>query len=100
MLGHDVSPDKFTDAQDRPKEVETTVRPPSLPPSLPSSSSTRASENLSDADAKLTLPRSLSLPFLPPFLQVQMGPARSVSCGGWHTCMVTEEGKVFTCGRG
>ncbi|KAM3568620.1 hypothetical protein VYU27_009262, partial [Nannochloropsis oceanica] len=55
MLGHDVPPDKFTDAQDRPKEVETTVH---------------------------------------------TGPARSVSCGGWHTCMVTEVGRVFTCGRG
>ena len=55
MLGHDVSPDKFTDAQDRPKEVET---------------------------------------------QGQMGLAIGVSCGGWHTCVVTESGKVFTCGRG
>jgi len=44
MLGHDVSPDKFTDAQDRPKEVETTVRPPSLP-----SSSPPASEMFSDS---------------------------------------------------
>jgi alpha-tubulin suppressor-like RCC1 family protein len=29
-----------------------------------------------------------------------MGPAESVACGGWHTIVVTRQGKLYTCGRG
>lgn len=114
--------DKFTDAQDRPKEVEAASTAATVTSSsgvsqwlmLLGGSGFVSISPLSIQPSTTHQQQEASKKQPPPPPQQQgassapggcigvsgsgsgngMGPAVSVSCGGWHTCVVTEGGEV------